>query len=132
MGAAESEFSGQHPRFQTVGIFLEARLPTARLVGSQSMENGRPGLHPPMLRGEGVVITRDVGSESVVRAMAEGVVIEQASVRSSTERNCAVAGDLHGRPLQKEEQRHESNIHSRFACAAPQCASALTVRVGKR
>jgi len=48
-----------------------------------------------MLRGEGAVITRVVDRLYAVATMAEGAVIEQASVRSSTEDNRAV-GVEHG------------------------------------
>ena len=56
-----------------------------RLLGDEAIL-----VHPPMLRSEGVVITRVGNHESAVETAAEGVVIEQVFVHSSTETNRAV------------------------------------------
>ena len=57
-----------------------------RLLGEEEKKD----VHPPLLRSEGVVITRAIDCEFALHIFAEGVVIEQVSVRNDTEHNRAL------------------------------------------
>ena len=65
------------------------RLSTKGLRLLRDEEKGGRGVHPPMLRGEGVIITRFNEHQYVVGTEADDVVIEQVSVRN-------FAGTNHG------------------------------------
>ena len=76
------------------GEGLELKTKGLRLLGDEEKKEEMLA-HPPMVRGEGAVFTRD-GHDYVVRTEAEDVVVEQVSVRGSAENDVHAMGVMVG------------------------------------